>query len=243
MKTPSPTPAADNSGRESGPGPALDGIPDTSTGLLRDLEKGPGATRWPDFERRYDPVLRRFLAILARTHPLLNPDDCDDVVQETLLQLWKLFPKRAYDRSRGRFRDFLFGVTRLVATRRTSEEKERLLRETEAASMRSNTLANAAADAALRAEATELWRLVVDKVFVESRWSDKAKAVYIRTERGEDMGEVAAEYGMTANSVYQLRHRASLRVEAALRALARETRELCQRGSLASQKPKSLSKI
>ena len=241
MKTPPATPAPDGCGPESGPAPALDGIPDTSTGLLRDLEKGPGATRWPDFERRYDPVMRRFLAILARTHPLLNPDDCDDIVQETMLTLWRLFPRRVYDRSRGRFRNFLFGVTRLVATRRTSDEMERRLREGEAAARMPEMTADSSEDASLRAEARELWKLVVDKVFAEGRWSDKAKAVYIRTERGEDMEKVAAEYGMTANSVYQLRHRASLRVEAALRSLARETRELCQRGNLASQKPKSLS--
>lgn len=221
METPSETPSPDGCGPESGPKPAFDGIPDTSTGLLRDLENGAGATRWPDFESRYDPVLRRFLAILARTHPLLDPDDCDDLVQETMLQLWKLFPKRAYDRSRGRFRDFLFGVTRLVATRGTSDEMARRTREGEAAARISETTADSSDDAALRAEARELWRLVVDKVFAEGRWSDKAKAVYIRTERGEDIEKVAAEYGMTPNSVYQLRYRVSRRVEAALRALVR----------------------
>lgn len=204
---------------ESPPLPS-DRIPDTSTGLLRDLEKGADATRWPDFEARYDPVVRQFLAIIARTHPLVNPADCDDLVQETMLALWRLFPRRAYQRSRGRFREFLFGVVRTVATKQTSRELKRRREEAEGVDGAQAVAAGAADDDALRAEAEELWRLLVDRVFAEGRWSDKAKAVYVRTEHGEDIATVAAEYGMTPNSVYQLRYRASLRIEAAFRALA-----------------------
>ena len=117
MKTPSATPAPGGCGPESGPAPALDGIPDTSTGLLRDLEKGAGATRWPDFERRYDPVMRRFLAILARTHPLLNPDDCDDIVQEAFLAVRSALPGFHYTPARGRFRSYLRCVVRNAVLR------------------------------------------------------------------------------------------------------------------------------
>ena len=134
-------------GGRKGAAPDADAIPDTSTGLLRDLEKGREATRWPDFERRYDPVVRKFLAIVARTHPLVDPDDCDDLVQETMIELWKLFPRRVYDRSRHRFRDFLFGVTRLVAKRSTSDELLRIVREDEVASGAADRAA-AEADAA-----------------------------------------------------------------------------------------------
>lgn len=197
-------------------------IPDTSTGLLRDLQKGADAARWPDFANRYDPVVRRFLAIVARTHQLVDPADCDDLVQETMVELWKLFPRRTYDRSRNRFRDFLFGVVRKVATRRTSDDLRRITRETETAAGAEQATDSDPAAEALRSEAEELWRLVVDGVFAEGRWSDKAKAVFVRTEHGEDIEKVAAEYGMTPNSVYQLRHRASRRVEAALRRLVRD---------------------
>ena len=39
--------------------------PETSTGLLRNLAEGPDAARWPEFAQRYDPVVRRFLGIVA----------------------------------------------------------------------------------------------------------------------------------------------------------------------------------
>ncbi|MBR1609513.1 MAG: sigma-70 family RNA polymerase sigma factor [Kiritimatiellae bacterium] len=195
-------------------------MPDTSTGLLRDLGRGPDATRWPDFARRYEPVVRRFAAVVARTHPLVRPDDCDDVVQETMIALWRLFPRRAYDRSRGRFRDFLFGVVRKVATKASSRERLRLEREAEALRGAAEAQSAAAGDAALRAEAEALWLEAVDAVFAAGRWSDKAKAVYVRTERGEDIASVAATYGMEPNAVHQLRYRASRRIEAELRRLA-----------------------
>ncbi|MBR1836091.1 MAG: sigma-70 family RNA polymerase sigma factor [Kiritimatiellae bacterium] len=195
-------------------------MPDTSTGLLRDLGRGPDATRWPDFARRYDPVVRRFVAVVARTHPLVRPDDCDDIVQETMIALWRLFPRRGYDRSRGRFRDFLFGVVRKVATKASSRERVRLEREAEALRGAAEDQASAAGDAALRAEAEALWLEAVDAVFASGRWSDKAKAVYVRTERGEDIAAVAAAYGMDPNSVHQLRYRASRRLETELRRLS-----------------------
>lgn len=152
----------------------------------------------------------------------MDPADCDDLVQETMVELWKLFPRRTYDRSRNRFRDFLFGVVRKVATRKTSDDLRRITRETETAAGAEQATDSDPAAEALRSEAEELWRLVVDGVFAEGRWSDKAKAVFVRTEHGEDIEKVAAEYGMTPNSVYQLRHRASRRVEAALRRLVRD---------------------
>ena len=201
-------------------------IPDTSTGLLRNLEKGSDAERWPEFERAYDPVVRRFLAIVSKIHPLINPKDCDDIVQETMLALWRLFPRRSYDRSQGRFRDFLFGVVCRVATKATSRELQRRRREEEAVAGAMDLAADNRADEKLRAEAEELWKLVVDRIFAKGRWSDKAKAVFVRTERGEPMEDVARAYGMSVNAVHQLRHRAAIRVEAELRALASPGGEL-----------------
>ena len=68
-----------------------------------------------------------------------------------------------------------------------------------------------------------LWGLVQDS---QGRWSDKAKAVFVRTELGEPIDDVAREYGMKPNAVHQLRHRASHRVDAALRELGRPGGEL-----------------
>ena len=196
---------------------------ETSTGLLRDLARGPGAERWPEFAQRYDPVVRRFLGIVAAAHPSIRPDDADDLVQETMLALAGLLPRGGYRRSRGRFRDFLFGVVRKVATKASSRETARRRREAEAAEGAALAAAGRADTAALRAEAEALWRAVVDRVFAQGRWSDRAKAVFVRTELGEPVEAVAREYGMKPNAVHQLRHRASRRVDAELRRLVGHT--------------------
>lgn len=200
--------------------------PETSTGLLRNLAEGPDAARWPEFAQRYDPVVRRFLGIVAASHPSVKPEDADDLVQETMLSLAGLFPRGGYRREAGRFRDFLFGVVRKVATKASSREIERRRRESEAAEGAALAAAGRADSAALRAEAEALWRAVVDRVFAAGRWSDKAKAVFVRTELGEPIDDVAREYGMKTNAVHQLRHRASRRVDAALRELGRPGGEL-----------------
>ena len=202
--------------------------PETSTGLLRNLARGPDAARWPEFAERYDPVVRRFLGIVASAHPSVRPEDADDLVQETMLALAGLFPRGGYRRSRGRFRDFLFGVVRKVATKASSREAERRRREAEAAEGAALAAAGRADDVALRAEAEALWRAVVDRVFEQGRWSDKARAVFVRTELGEPVETVAREYGMKPNAVHQLRYRASRRVGAALRELGRPGGELAE---------------
>lgn len=200
---------------------------------MRDLEKGPASERWPEFDRKYDPLVRRFLAVIERVHPSVGGANADDIVQETMIALSRLFPRRAYDRSRGRFRNWLFGVVRMVATKEASREMRRRQAETEGVADAAETAAASAADAALRADAEEIWLAVVDRVFAAGRWSDKAKAVYVRTERGEDVAAVAAAYGMTPNSVYQLRFRASPRVEAELGKLA----EACAQASKKTRPP------
>ena len=195
--------------------------PETSTGLLRDLAQDPEAARWPEYARRYDPVVRRFLEIVAAAHPSIRPDDADDLVQETMLALAGLFPRGGYRRAQGRFRDFLFGVVRKVATKASSRETARRRREAEAVEGAALAAAGRADTAALCEKAEALWRAVVDRVFAQGRWSDKAKAVFVRTELGEPVESVAREYGMKPNAVHQLRHRAARRVDAELRRLAR----------------------
>ncbi len=209
----------------------------TSTGLLRNLAEGPDAARWPEFARRYDPVVRRFLGIVAAAHPSIRPDDADDLVQDTMLALAGLFPRGGYDRSSGRFRDVLCGGVRKSATKASSREIERRRREEESAVAAADAAAGRADTAALRAEAEALWRAVVDRVFAAGRWSEKAKAVFVRTELGEGIEEIAREYGMTPNAVHQLRHRAARRVDEELRTLGRPGGELSSaiRDGLASR--------
>ena len=194
--------------------------PDTSTGLLRDLATGPAATRWDDFALRYAPFMRLKLWELSRDHPSLTPDLFDDIAQETLLFLWNGFPNGVYDRSKGTFRAFLYGVLRNKAMNAVTARNKTPAVPPEA-------FAEAAAAApddadAMRAEAL---RALVDRFLEGERFSGRARAIYRRLLAGEPVAALSREYGLEANAIYQLSRRIR-------RALAERRAALQKGGSL-----------
>ena len=61
-------------------------IPTTSTTLLRDLAQDSQHARWGEFVARYRPMMEAFM---RERFPSL---DADDVIQETLIELIRVFP-------------------------------------------------------------------------------------------------------------------------------------------------------
>lgn len=57
---------------------------------------------WADFVAYYSTYLRNLLRRYG-----LNNQDCQDVIQNTLLKVWKLLPQFSYDSSKGRFRSWI----------------------------------------------------------------------------------------------------------------------------------------
>ena len=104
----------DRTAREA---PPASPVPDTSTGLLRNVSQGPEAERWPDFVSRYKPVLEYYLGGMAKVDPRLTRDMWDDIEQETFVALLTTLPEGRYDRARGDFHTWLRGVLRHKALR------------------------------------------------------------------------------------------------------------------------------
>ena len=108
------------SSREAGSVPgasAASPVPETSTGLLRNVAQGPEAERWPDFVARYKPVLEYYLGGLSKADPRLTRDLWDDIEQETFVALLTTLPEGRYDRAKGDFHSWLRGVLRHKAQR------------------------------------------------------------------------------------------------------------------------------
>ena len=82
-------------------------VPKTSESLLIAIASNPQSTRWTEFVRRYEPMMR---AYLKAKFPRV---DADDAIQETLWALMELLPSYRYAPDEtGLFRSYLTGVLR-----------------------------------------------------------------------------------------------------------------------------------
>src|SRR5678816_3748894 len=79
----------------------------TSTALLQALMNGSDDRAWSQFVLRYRPLLVRYAARLG-----LSSDDTEDFAQATLGAFAGAYRAGNYERTRGRLRDWLFGIAR-----------------------------------------------------------------------------------------------------------------------------------
>lgn len=82
----------------------------TQTQLLRDIRESGNQRAWAVFHRIYAPLIRSFLRRMG-----LTDADVDDGSQEIMLTAQRALRDGVYDRSKGGFRAWLFGVARKKA--------------------------------------------------------------------------------------------------------------------------------
>ena len=212
-------------------------FPDTSSALLRDLATGADAARWTEFVELYTPILHYALHCLRQTSlPALSPEMFDDIVQETFVSLVKSFPTDGYRRDRARFRTFLSAILRKRAVDCLRKSRLQNLRFLPADQLQGLLDASPAPVSAPPPDAPDspenrelrsrLWSLMVDRVFRESNFSGRSRAIFRRLAAGESADALAREYGLEKNAVYQLKARVMKALTAKARALARESGDL-----------------
>jgi RNA polymerase sigma factor (sigma-70 family) len=89
----------------------------TSATFLTRLAQGQDQAQWYEFLARYGELILS----IARRHGL-QPSDCEDVLQDSLIEMTRSMDGFQYDPSRGRFRTFLRQVV-LRATYRRIRQK------------------------------------------------------------------------------------------------------------------------
>lgn len=210
--------------------------PDTSTALLRELAAGADAVRWARFVESYTPYLVCCLhGLKSRDLPGLQPSMFDDIVQETFVSLVKVFPKGGYRRDRARFRTFLHTILRKRAVdflRKSGNHALRFLPDDQLqsaleASPEAFSLPLDGDDTPERRELrSRLCSLMVERVFRESNFSGRSRAVFFRLMGGETPDALAREYGLEKNAIYQLKARVMKALTAKARALSRGAGDL-----------------
>ena len=191
-------------------------IPETSTTLLRDLAQDSQHARWGEFVARYRPMMEAFM------HERFPSLDADDVIQETLIELIKVFPVYHYSpNEKGHFHNYLTGVLRHKA-----------IRVLEAKRKQADILADFADESKgmyfSRQQAVDDdtdWRRSLMEIALQQLLSDpsiheRTRLVFARVAvNGEKPEDVAAVFGITRNAVDQMRSRMVMRLKELVAAL------------------------
>ncbi len=174
--------------------------PTTHTTLVARLADAGDPAAWREFAERYGELIRAF----ARRQGL-QPADCDDVLQDVLLELCRAMPRFQYDPSRGKFRSFLKTVVMRTIFRRFRQKRgatRQLNVEMEPA---------AASDSEIEQAWEEEWReyhLRQAMRSIEVEFDATTRAAFrAYVPEGRDAREVAASLGLSVDQVYQAKSR------------------------------------
>ena len=182
--------------------------PTTSTTLLRDIAQDSQHARWAEFVARYRPMMESYM---RERFPSV---EADDVIQETLIALIETFPVYHYSpEEKGSFHNYLTGILRNKALRQISRDSRRLANMREFADEKQiEASANSPSDGeASRRDVFEiaLRQLLADET-VHARTREVFRRVAVNGEKPED---VASDFGIARNSVYQMKDRMMKRLK------------------------------
>ena len=203
-------------------------IPITSTTLLRDLAQDSQHARWGEFVARYRPMMEAFM---RDRFPSL---DADDVIQETLIELIRVFPVYHYSpREKGYFHNYLTGILRHRALRmldegtrraKLAEEMQRVSASVKTTADREGNTGRVACPHTAESEDEE-WRhslleIALQQLLADSSIHERTRLVFARVAvNGEKPDEVAAAFGITRNAVDQMKSRMMARLKELVAAL------------------------
>ncbi len=180
----------------------------TTTQVLEDLGRRGDSPEWENFSRCF----RTMIVNLARSSGL-SAADAEDAAQETLLTFVKAFKDGKYDRTKGRLRDWLFGVARNVILNMLSHRpREKLIADD---------------------TGTSYWDMIEDVTIAEKSWQEqwrkmvlvkcleqvrrevdaevfRAFELYAMQEQPAE--EVASRLGVSRNAVYIAKSRVLARL-------------------------------
>lgn len=167
--------------------------------------RGGDEVAWEEFHARYRPLIAWAVGRAG-----LTGADVDDAAQDVMLELFRGQLTFRYDRTRGRFRDYLFVVARRAAARVRAKAARREVTAAE--------LPEPAADDGFRAAWEAEWqRAVLREALDVVRGEVEARtfrAFELYELGGRDVAAVAAELGVSVATVYQARTRVVRRLRA-----------------------------
>ena len=181
---------------------------DTNETLLTKVRDMDAHDAWRLFYDQYWAVILAYARKLG-----LNEYQAEEVLQETMVTLMRVLPEFSYDRRKGKFRNFLLTIVHrksLAAFRRAKREANVQI---ELESTEERDSANPFQSETDAAEAEALWKesVVEEALRRLSKRSDLGESTYAVFEayvlKRRTAGEVANEFGLKENAVYQIKNR------------------------------------
>ena len=196
-------------------------IPETSTTLLRDLAQDSRHARWGEFVARYRPMMETYM------HTRFPMVDADDAIQETLIALIKVFPVYHYSpEETGAFHNYLTGILRHRALRMIECESRRLDKELKYQEIEGLSASGGNKDDGLSWRES-VFEIALQQLLADESINDRTKQVFVRVAVNGEKPEIVAEsFGITRNSVDQMKARMKDRLRELANALMKVNDEI-----------------
>jgi RNA polymerase sigma-70 factor (ECF subfamily) len=168
---------------------------ETRTTLLCRVRDAADSDGWREFVALYKPLIVRYALSRRRG---LSESDARDVAQDVFVRLLKALPTFTLDRSRGRFRTYLWRVTTSALADRDRRGRRRAAAERGWLDRRYGPDARAEWDRAFRERVLGHAMERIREATSPKTWACFERHVLQR----EPAAEVARELGVSANAVY-----------------------------------------
>jgi RNA polymerase sigma factor (sigma-70 family) len=187
--------------------------------LLRRLRDQSDEASWEDFTDCYRPYVYAIVSAIGVQH-----HDCEDVVQDVLLKVWKCMPSFEYNSKKGSFRGWLATVTRNHVWRKMSRDAKKPLAG--AATDDNGELIGVPPEPPeIEAIAQAEWERFISNLAwerVSPELSDTVRQVFLALMQGKDPVSIAKDCGIERNTVYVYRKRVEQRLHREIRRLDQE---------------------
>lgn len=202
----------------------------TNASLLSRVKNPDDVGAWREFESRYRDLLVRFCK--SSTGGRLQQADAEDVAQAVLTSLFRAMPRFQYDRSKGRFRDYLFRCARNAISQIRGRKADRGSPNGTVPSLCLDEAVDSGQgtpDAGLESTWEREWvahhyRLALDEL--KQSFDAKSVRIFEACLAGKSVTELQTMFDMTDQAIYKVRTRAKLRLEEIIARQIQEEDEL-----------------
>jgi len=164
---------------------------------------------WSEFVEIY----KNYIYVIIRQMGI-NDKDCEDILQQVLLKLWKTLPDFEYGKNKSKFRTWLGTITHSSTMdffRRQASQDRRIEGATNAQMTHLNTINKPEIEEMAERE----WRLYITNLAmnnIEQFFSGKAIDVFKMSIKGQSNQQISEDLGVKLETVYILKNRVKKRL-------------------------------